>query len=46
MSRCSHWRSSRDGISGKLKQKLDAAGIKPVFDPKMIGATFYRRNDL
>jgi hypothetical protein len=27
----------------KLKQEMDAAGIKPVFNPEQIGATFYRR---
>ena len=29
----------------KLKQELDAAGIKPALDPKKIGATFYLRKD-
>jgi hypothetical protein len=29
----------------KLKQELDAAGIKPAMDPEKIGATFYRRAD-
>jgi hypothetical protein len=26
----------------KVKQELDAAGIKPAFDPETVGATFYR----
>src|SRR5258708_16590894 len=30
----------------KLKQELDAASVEPAFDPKKIGATFYRRSDL
>jgi TniQ len=27
----------------RLKQELDASGIRPAFDPRMIGASFYRR---
>jgi TniQ len=30
----------------KVKQELDAAGIKPALDPEKVGATFYRRADL
>jgi hypothetical protein len=30
----------------KLKQELDAAGIRPALDPEKVGATFYRRKDL
>ena len=29
-----------------VKKQLDAAGIKPALDPKKIGATFYRRNEV
>jgi len=29
----------------KVKQELDAAGIRPALDPEKIGATFYRRRD-
>jgi hypothetical protein len=29
-----------------VKKELDAAGIKPALDPKKIGATFYRRNEV
>jgi len=28
-----------------VKKGFDAAGIKPVFNPEQIGATFYRRSD-
>jgi hypothetical protein len=34
------------GIPGKVKQELDAAGIRPALDPEKVGATFYRRADL
>jgi hypothetical protein len=27
----------------KLKQELDAAGVRPAFAPEKVGATFYRR---
>jgi hypothetical protein len=27
----------------KVKQGLDAAGVKPALDPAKVGATFYRR---
>jgi hypothetical protein len=30
----------------KVKQELDADGIKPALDPQKVGATFYRRIDL
>jgi hypothetical protein len=30
----------------KVKQELDAAGIKPELDPEKVGATFYRKADL
>jgi hypothetical protein len=30
----------------KVKQELDAAGIKPALDPEKVGATFSRRIDL
>ena len=30
----------------KVKQELDAAGIRPALDPEKVGATFYRRADL
>jgi hypothetical protein len=30
----------------KMKQELDAAGVKPALDPAKVGATFYRRKDL
>jgi hypothetical protein len=30
----------------KVKQKLDAADIRPALDPEKVGATFYRRTDL
>jgi hypothetical protein len=29
-----------------VKKELQAAGVKPVFNPKKIGATFYRKSDL
>jgi hypothetical protein len=29
----------------KVKQELDAAGIRPALDPEKVGATFYRRKD-
>jgi hypothetical protein len=29
-----------------LKEELDAAGVKPAFDPEKIGATFYARAEL
>ncbi|WGS24115.1 MULTISPECIES: hypothetical protein [unclassified Bradyrhizobium] len=29
-----------------VKKELQAAGVEPVFDPRKIGATFYRRADL
>jgi hypothetical protein len=29
-----------------LKKELQAAGVKPAFDPEKIGATFYRRSDV
>jgi hypothetical protein len=30
----------------KVKQELDAAGVKPAWDPAKVGATLYRRKDL
>ena len=30
----------------KVKQELDAAGIKPALDPAKVGATFYQIGDL
>jgi hypothetical protein len=30
----------------KVKKELQHAGVEPVFNPKKIGATFYRRADL
>ena len=30
----------------KVKQELDAAGIKPGLDPAKVGATFYQIGDL
>jgi hypothetical protein len=30
---------------GTMKNKLDAAGIMPAFDPKEVGARFYLRKD-
>jgi hypothetical protein len=29
-----------------VKKGLQHAGVEPVFDPKKIGATFYRKSDL
>jgi hypothetical protein len=29
-----------------MKKALEADGVEPAFDPKKIGATFYRRKDL
>jgi len=29
----------------KVKQELDAAGVKPAMDPETVGASFYRRDD-
>jgi hypothetical protein len=26
-----------------VEKELDAAGVKPAFDPKTVGATFYQR---
>lgn len=30
----------------KLKRRLEELGVKPAFDPKLLGATIYRRADL
>jgi hypothetical protein len=30
----------------KVKQELDAAGIKPALDPEKVGARFYRKGEL
>lgn len=29
-----------------VKSKLEFDGVEPAFDPKKIGASFYRRKDL
>jgi hypothetical protein len=30
----------------KLKQELDADGVRPALDPEKVGATFYRRDEV
>jgi hypothetical protein len=32
-------------MAASMKSKLDAAGIQFAFDPKEVGARFYRRSD-